>query len=343
MESLLLMSGKAQVAEPVLTDNAVAPLSMTPEGHVRVASKPFKFTSITGALTTVAQTLIANVVDASNVMLHVKNTGSATMAAGTFIFEGSLDSTDGTNGTWFAIQAVRSDSNTIENSVAALGLVTGTATAYSWELSVNAVKYFRVRCSVTTTASSIATWTIARGTYATEPIPAIQPHAVSGTVGISGTVPVSGTVAVSGTIPVSGTVALSGTSPVSGSVSITGTPAVTSTATPTNGTTYNVVTAATTNAANIKAGAGNLYELSCFNSTAATIYIRLYNKASSPTVGTDVPVMVIPVGVGISAAVNFGILGKRFATGISIAVTAAAANNDATVVTVGALINATFL
>ena len=40
----------------------------------------------------------------------------------------------------------------------------------------------RIRCTVAVTASAIATWTIQRGSYATEPIPAAQ---------ISGTQPVS--------------------------------------------------------------------------------------------------------------------------------------------------------
>jgi hypothetical protein len=56
-----------------------------------------------------------------------------------------------------------------------------------------------------------------------------------------------------------------------------------------------VTTTASTNATSIKTTAGTLYCLNVTNKTAATIYVKLYNKASAPTVGTDVPVMTIPV------------------------------------------------
>lgn len=105
---------------------------------------------------------------------------------------------------------------------------------------------------------------------------------------------------------------------------------------------YALTTAATTNAAVVKSSAGNLFEVSVFNSTAATVYVRLYNKASAPTVGTDVPIVVIPVPTNTLANIEFGVLGKRFAAGIAIAVTGAAANNDTTAVAAGALISASY-
>lgn len=109
------------------------------------------------------------------------------------------------------------------------------------------------------------------------------------------------------------------------------------------GTNYGLITAATTNGANIKATAGNLYELLVFNVTAATIYVKLYNKASAPTVGTDVPILTIPVAAGAVWQGEFGRIGKRFATGISIAVTGAAAATDATVIAAGAQISGTYI
>lgn len=91
-------------------------------------------------------------------------------------FEGSLEASGATN--WFGIQAVRSNANTIE-------LVTGALSAqpaYAWELSVNALKRFRVRATART--SGTQSWRFVQGTYATEPIPAAQ---------ASATQPVSGT------------------------------------------------------------------------------------------------------------------------------------------------------
>ena len=127
-------------------------------------------------------------------------------------------------------------------------------------------------------------------------------------------------------------------------VSISGTPTVTANeGTPNAGTPYSLVSAATTNAQFMKASAGNLFELSLFNVTAATVYLKLYNKASAPTVGTDVPIMTIPVAAGALYAAEFGRLGKRFGTGIALAITGAAVATDTTVVAAGAQLAATYV
>ena len=61
-------------------------------------------------------------------------------------------------------------------------------------------------------------------------------------------------------------------------------------------------------------------------------YVKLYNKASAPTVGTDVPVLTIPVPAGGPVNLPFGATGHRFATGIALAITANAADSDTTAV-----------
>ena len=126
---------------------------------------------------------------------------------------------------------------------------------------------------------------------------------------------------------------VSATQPVSGTVTITN---------PT-GTTYNVVTAASTNSAVVKATAGMLYEITISNPTATAAYVKLYNKATAPTVGTDVPVLTQAVAAGSTVALAFGQVGKRFATGIGIACTAAAAATDTGVSVAGIQINATYI
>jgi hypothetical protein len=131
-------------------------------------------------------------------------------------------------------------------------------------------------------------------------------------------------------------------------LAIDGAPAISGTVTanegtPNAGTAYALVSAATTNAASVKATAGNLFELSLFNVTAATVYLKLYNKASAPTVGTDVPIMTIPVAAGALYAAEFGRVGKRFATGIALAITGAAAATDTTAVAAGAQLSMTYL
>lgn len=126
-------------------------------------------------------------------------------------------------------------------------------------------------------------------------------------------------------------------------VTISGTPTVTANeGTPVTGTAYGLISTATTNAQSVKASAGNLMEASLFNATAATIFLKFYNKASAPTVGTDVPILTVPVVAGASWSAEYGRFGKRFATGLAIAITGAAAATDTTAVAVGAQLSLTY-
>lgn len=301
-ETLLLLSGRTTLLEPVRAEGEVAELSLNPDGRLRVASKPGGFPTITGPLNVAGTTLVADVTDASNVVLHMRNTGSASMAAGQFVFEGSNDSTDGADGTWFTLQAVRSDSNTIETGRATSSLSAGSAQAYAWELSVNACRWFRIRCSTTLTTNAIATWSIVRGSYATEPIPAVQTHPVTGSGNFT-IVPA----------PATGVKAL-GLAAVTGAV--------------------------------VKSSAGQLMELSLFNPTAATIYFKYYDKATAPAVATDSALLlgVIKVDATVTVNIEFGQVGKRFASGLGYALTAGAGNTDATApATAGLVISGTYI
>lgn len=112
--------------------------------------------------------------------------------------------------------------------------------------------------------------------------------------------------------------------------------------TPTTPSAYNAVATASTNAAVIKASAGTLHELTITNTTAAIIWIKLYNKATAPTVGTDVPVYAFSVPANSDKAIEFG-AGKRFATGIAIATTGGQASNDVAAIGAGPLISGTHL
>jgi len=113
------------------------------------------------------------------------------------------------------------------------------------------------------------------------------------------------------------------------------------------GTNYFVVTTASTNAAVVKAAAGNLSELTICNTTATAAYVKLFNKASAPTVGTDVPIAtfrVAPTGTsGDFVVLDFGVGGKRFTTGIAICVTAAVAPLDTAVAVAGIQIHGTYV
>jgi len=99
------------------------------------------------------------------------------------------------------------------------------------------------------------------------------------------------------------------------------------------------ISAASTNATSVKASAGVLYGLIAFNLNAAVRYLKLYNKASAPTVGTDTPVMTVPVpasatGAGFVLPIPPGV---DFTTGIAFALTTGSADADTAAVGAGDL------
>lgn len=86
--------------------------------------------------------------------------------------------------------------------------------------------------------------------------------------------------------------------------------------------------AATTNATSTKGSAGTVWNVNATNINAAVRYLKLYNKASAPTVGTDVPVLTLAIAAGGGVSVNLGANGLRFSTGIAWALTTGAADSD---------------
>ena len=103
------------------------------------------------------------------------------------------------------------------------------------------------------------------------------------------------------------------------------------------------VTAATTNATSVKTSAGTLFEATVSNTTAATMYLKMYNKATAPTVGTDVPLVTIPIPANSVICTEFGRVGKRFSLGIAFAVTAGIAATDTAAVGAGAQISMSYV
>lgn len=88
--------------------------------------------------------------------------------------------------------------------------------------------------------------------------------------------------------------------------------------------------AASTNATSVKASTGKVYSIVVTNQNAATRYLKFYNKASAPTVGTDTPVWVLAVpgnstGAGMVVALPMPL---KFSTGIAFAITTGAADSD---------------
>jgi hypothetical protein len=114
----------------------------------------------------------------------------------------------------------------------------------------------------------------------------------------------------------------------SGSISVVGS------STSSGTTSYTVNSAAGTNAASVKNSAFNLYGLSAMNTTASNKYVRIYQKATAPTVGTDIPVMVVSIPATSSKEIAF-VPALRIGTGLAVAITGGAAATDSTAVAAG--------
>lgn len=169
----LATDSKLELARTLL-ESLDTKIQVSEDDRIKVASSQAIYEVLKQNITASGQTFPIDVTTVSNIMVHCRVNPSA--AGHNSTFEGSLNSTNGVDGNWFTVQAVRSNANTIETSS---GVLAATP-ACCWELSVNALKWFRIRTTAHT--SGTMEWLIQRGSYATEPIPATQSHSVSGTV-----------------------------------------------------------------------------------------------------------------------------------------------------------------
>jgi hypothetical protein len=113
---------------------------------------------------------------------------------------------------------------------------------------------------------------------------------------------------------------------------------VTSGATP-----VSYILAATTNPQLVITGARNLFTIDVSNDSATKFWLKLYNKATAPTVGTDVPVMRFLVPA--NTVQEFQIpqyYGAYFSLGIGFATTGLVADSDTTAVTAGSAVTVTY-
>ena len=92
-----------------------------------------------------------------------------------------------------------------------------------------------------------------------------------------------------------------------------------------------------TNATSVKNSPGTVFNMIIHNTHSggggggSAITLRLYDKAAAPTVGTDVPMIIIHVNSNTSKEVNFT-SGITFTNGIAYALTAGDSLLDATAV-----------
>lgn len=92
--------------------------------------------------------------------------------------------------------------------------------------------------------------------------------------------------------------------------------------------------AASTNATSVKASAGRVHSIHLTSNAGGVTFFKLFNKASAPTVGTDVPILVVRLAAG--AVVNVEPpLGIQCSAGIAFCMVTGSADTDATAVTAG--------
>jgi hypothetical protein len=198
-------------------------------------------------------------------------------------------SNDGTN-----FQAIPVYNQALVVRVPIITAITASATQIIYEGACN-FKYLRLRIATTITGGSLRAHTVLMHT----PLSATSQVVSNGT-------------------------AANLLATVSGSLTSAGT----TTNTPATPTASAINSAASTNATSVKGTAGTIYNVLVSNTGASTRYVKLYNKATAPTVGTDVPVITIAVPTNGTVQANMGVLGHRFATGIGLAITGGAADND---------------
>lgn len=105
---------------------------------------------------------------------------------------------------------------------------------------------------------------------------------------------------------------------------------------------HKLISAATTNATSVKGSAGQVYAIIASNLNAAARYLKLYDKATAPTVGTDTPtstILIPPNSSGVVFSIPVGVL---FTLGIGFALTTGVADSDTAAVAANDIVINTF-
>ncbi len=93
---------------------------------------------------------------------------------------------------------------------------------------------------------------------------------------------------------------------------------------------HRLVSAASTNDTLIRTGAIRLFGVILTNDAAGSLYVKYYDKATQPVVGTDIPVLTFCVKTKESINLDFGDDGILFDKGLGIGVTGAIPDADTT-------------
>ena len=98
---------------------------------------------------------------------------------------------------------------------------------------------------------------------------------------------------------------------------------------------HTLISAASTNATNVKSTAPNIGSMIISNVSSSVRYFKLFNLSVAPTMGTSSPVLNYAIQPNTTLAIDCGFAGIRFSAGLSYAITAGQALLDNTAVGAG--------
>jgi len=251
---------------------------------------------IVGTINANGQSVSAFVENYSTVAMSMV---AASLVGHTIVFEISNDAKlnpdtgewDGTSGTWYSVLAQRTSTVTQE----AWGTSLAATPAYGWIVPVVGWRFLRVRATSHTSGS--ATWTL----LSDDSPAAMAPN--NGVLNVTA-------------LPVGSNLI----GDVGAQVRATSGGISTVARLPT--------AAASTNATSVKGSAGRVYFVDCVNASAAMRFLKLYNKATAPTVGTDTPFATFAIPAGQRLSVNWADIGLYLSAGIAYAFTTGAPDAD---------------
>jgi hypothetical protein len=304
-----LVMGAVTTTPPTYTTAQTNPLSLTTAGLLRVdgsgVTQPISGSITVSGTTTVSGTVTAN--------------------------QGGAPWTMKPDGTAWAQTGTSANVNVTNASIP----VTGTF----WQ----ATQPVSIAATVNTAATQSGTWTVQPGNTAnTTPwLATINQGGNSAVVKAASTVPAATDPALVVTVsPNSAALGTAGSpsanvGTIQGISGGTPVPTLSVLTSANNGLTASrVVAAASTNGTSVKASAGEIASIDLFNVAAYAVYFKLYNKVSTPTVGSDTPVWTIPIPAGGGFSRDF-IRGEYFSIGIAYAITKLQADSDTTALAAG--------
>ena len=101
---------------------------------------------------------------------------------------------------------------------------------------------------------------------------------------------------------------------------------------------HTLISAASTNATSVKNGNGMIFTLVAANTSSSFKYLKMFNLAVAPTMGTSTPVLNIPIAPNSTLDVSTNTFAMRFVSGIAYAITGGSALLDTTSVASGDVI-----